>query len=298
MSVLGEITGRGDVSGAAASFLPMIDERWQNFCKQIGMVRNVFLHLDRTYALQTAGVVSLWDMAVGYWRDIVVSNARVQNWLVLGLLGQIELERRGDAVDRSVVRNLLRMLSSLHIYDAVFEVPFLSGTQQFYQIEGQERMASLNVPDYLAHVEARLAGEAERAATYLDVSTRAPLLASVEEHLIRVHVVSLLERGFVLLMDERRTPDLARLYSLLSRIGALADLRQHFQAFVKLRGLAMVKNADKDATLITELIAMKQMLDAFVHTAFADNEKFQTATKVAKNNPLLQCNIALTPVFC
>lgn len=39
-----------------------------------------------------------------------------------GLLQQIQTERRGDAINRQLLTNLLRMLSSLGIYSTAFEV--------------------------------------------------------------------------------------------------------------------------------------------------------------------------------
>ena len=70
-----------------------------------------------------------------------------------GLLGLIESERRGTAVDRSLAASLLRMLGSLNLYAEGFEPPFLRETDLFYDAEGSRCMASLEVPDYLQHCE-------------------------------------------------------------------------------------------------------------------------------------------------
>ena len=49
------------------------------------------------------------------------------------------------------------MLTSLGIYGQAFEEPFLEDTATFYETEGVVQLQSLDVPDYLAHCEVRLA---------------------------------------------------------------------------------------------------------------------------------------------
>ena len=44
------------------SFLAHVDRVWQEHCEQMNTVRNIFLYLDRSYALQTPGIRSLWDL--------------------------------------------------------------------------------------------------------------------------------------------------------------------------------------------------------------------------------------------
>ena len=59
-----------------------------------------------------------------------------------GLLTLILKERGGDMVNRSLVRNLLRMLSSLGLY-AHFESRFLDASEAFYRDEAQQRLQEL-----------------------------------------------------------------------------------------------------------------------------------------------------------
>jgi len=51
----------------------------------------------------------------------IVLNILVQTRTVDGLLMLIEKERQGDAVDRTLLKSLLRMLSDLQIYQDAFE---------------------------------------------------------------------------------------------------------------------------------------------------------------------------------
>ena len=62
-------------------------------------------------------------------------------------------------------------------------------------------------------MQRRLAEEHERCQQYLGPSTRKPLIALVEQQLLRSHVAALLDKGFAGLMSPDRMADLARLYT-------------------------------------------------------------------------------------
>jgi cullin-4 len=77
----------------------------------------------------------------------------VERRAVVGLLQQIDAERRGDTVDRVLLGHVLRSLTNLGIYQTAFQTPFLQQTQEFYATEGLQLMASSDVPDYIKHAE-------------------------------------------------------------------------------------------------------------------------------------------------
>ena len=94
-------------------------------------------------------------------------------------------------------------------------------------------------------MQRRLGEEYERCQNYLDSSTRKPLVAAAEEQLLAAHMAALLERGFDALMAQARVADLARLYALCGRIGALELLRAAFRSYIKKAGLALIMDEEK-----------------------------------------------------
>lgn len=130
-------------------FLKKMNECWQSHCRQMIMIRSIFLYLDRTYVLQNPSISSIWlvvceycksilsliclwifllrisfffrDMGLHLFRLHIVLNNLVQTRTVEGLLMLIEKERQGDTVDRTLLKSLLRMLSDLQIYQEAFE---------------------------------------------------------------------------------------------------------------------------------------------------------------------------------
>ncbi|RWS04501.1 cullin-4A-like protein [Dinothrombium tinctorium] len=264
------------------TFLKLMDNCWQAHCRQMIMIRSIFLFLDRTYVLQNASILSIWDMGLEMFRNYIISNPQVQSKAIDGLLQLIERERGGEAVDRSLLKSLLRMLSDLQIYKEVFEGKFLQATEELYAAEGQRLMQEQEVPAYLAHVDKRLHEEWGRLMHYLDGSTKRPLIQCVEKQLISEHLCSILQKGLDQLLDENRINDLSLMYNLLSRVKeGLHELCTYFNQYIKKRGKVIVTNPEKDKTMVQELLDFKDQLDVVVTQCFQKNEKFVNSLKEA-----------------
>nr|XP_044635602.1 cullin-4A isoform X2 [Equus asinus] len=215
-------------------FLKKINTCWQDHCRQMIMIRSIFLFLDRTYVLQNSMLPSIWDMGLELFRNHIISDKMVQSKTIDGILLLIERERSGEAVDRSLLRSLLSMLSDLQVYKDSFELKFLEETNCLYAAEGQRLMQEREVPEYLNHVSKRLEEEGDRVITYLDHSTQKPLIACVEKQLLGEHLTAILQKGLDHLLDENRVPDLTQMYQLFSRVkGGQQILLQHWSEYIK-----------------------------------------------------------------
>ncbi|XP_026185408.1 cullin-4B [Mastacembelus armatus] len=263
-------------------FLKKIDKCWQDHCRQMIMIRSIFLFLDRTYVLQNSMLPSIWDMGLELFRFYIISDLKVQSKTIDGILLLIERERNGEAIDRSLLRSLLSMLSDLQIYQDSFEQRFLEETNRLYAAEGQRLMQEREVPEYLHHVNKRLEEEADRVITYLDQSTQKPLIATVEKQLLGEHLTATLQKGLTNLLDENRIQDLSLLYQLFSRVrGGVQVLLQHWIEYIKAFGSTIVINPEKDKTMVQELLDFKDKVDHIIDICFMKNEKFVNAMKEA-----------------
>eukprot|EP00058_Branchiostoma_floridae_P007859 XP_002593347.1 hypothetical protein BRAFLDRAFT_277112 [Branchiostoma floridae] len=261
-------------------FLRKINKCWQDHCRQMIMIRSIFLFLDRTYVLQNSMVSSLWDMGLDLFRQHIISDTSVQTKTVDGLLLLIERERNGEMVDRSLLKSLLGMLSDLQIYKEAFEVRFLQETERLYAAEGQRLMQEREIAEYLHHVDKRLEEEQDRLMFYMDQSTQKPLVSCVEKQLLGEHLVNILQKGLHQLLDENRTDDLKLLYNLFSRVKAgLETLCQHWGDYIKSFGSTIVINPEKDKTMVQELLDFKDKVDNILQSCFSSNEKFINTMK-------------------
>ncbi|NXU89344.1 CUL4A protein, partial [Xiphorhynchus elegans] len=257
-------------------FLKKINKCWQDHCRQMIMIRSIFLFLDRTYVLQNSMLPSIWDMGLELFRNHIISDKQVQTKTIDGILLLIERERNGEAVDRSLLRSLLSMLSDLQqVYKESFEQRFLEETNCLYAAEGQRLMQEREVPEYLHHVNKRLEEEGDRVITYLDHSTQKPLIACVEKQLLGEHLSAILQKGLDNLLDENRISDLTQTYQLFSRVkGGQQILLQHWSEYIKNFGTTIVVNPEKDKDMVQELLDFKDKVDHIIEVCFQKNEKF------------------------
>uniref|UniRef100_A0A673BBH6 Cullin-4A n=1 Tax=Sphaeramia orbicularis TaxID=375764 RepID=A0A673BBH6_9TELE len=232
------------------SFLKRMNRCWQDHCRQTIMIRSIFLFLDRTYVLQNSLLPSIWDTGLELFRIHIVSDSAVQKRTVDGILEQIELERNGETVDRSLLRSLLGMLSDLQVYKDSFEEQFLIETNRLYAAEGQRLMQ-------------------ER-----DVS---------ETHCIWYAILcAILFSGLSTLLDENRVTELALLYQLFSKVkGGLPTLLQFWRDYIKSFGGEIVCTPEKDKDMVQDLLDFKDKMDNVAQNCFARNEGFINAMKEA-----------------
>uniref|UniRef100_A0A8K9WNT3 Cullin 4A n=1 Tax=Oncorhynchus mykiss TaxID=8022 RepID=A0A8K9WNT3_ONCMY len=260
------------------SFLKRMNRCWQDHCRQTIMIRSIFLFLDRTYVLQNS-LVSSGMQAVTVHRP---PDGAVQKRTVDGILEQIERERNGETVDRSLLRSLLGMLSDLQVYKESFEERFLMETDRLYAAEGQRLMQERDVPEYLHHVARRLEEENDRVISYLDQSTQKPLISNVEKQLLGEHMTAILQKGLSILLDGNRVMELALLYQLFSKVkGGLPTLLQHWRDYIKSFGGEIVGTPEKDKDMVQDLLDFKDKMDNVAQGCFNRNESFINAMKEA-----------------
>ncbi|XP_008308129.1 cullin-4A isoform X1 [Cynoglossus semilaevis] len=264
------------------SFLKRMNRCWQDHCRQTIMIRSIFLFLDRTYVLQNSLLPSIWDTGLELFRTHIVSDTVVQKRTVDGVLEQIELERNGETVDRSLLRSLLGMLSDLQVYKNSFEERFLVETNRLYAAEGQRLLQERDVPEYLHHVARRLEEENDRIVSYLDQSTQKPLITCVEKQLLGEHMTAILQKGLSTLLDENRVTELSLLYQLFSKVkGGLATLLQFWRDYIKSFGGEIVCTPEKDKDMVQDLLDFKDKMDNVAQCCFTRNEAFVNAMKEA-----------------
>lgn len=261
-------------------FMKKMNDCWSGHCRQMIMIRSIFLFLDRTYVLQHPSVMSIWELGLDTFRRCILTNQLVQTRTVDGILMLVEQERHGDMVDRSLLKSLLRMLSDLQIYKDAFEKKFLMATEKLYAAEGQRLINDRDIPEYLTHVERRIKEENDRLVHYLDPSSKWQLIHMVEKQLLSEHLSTILTKGLDDLLESNRKPELNLMFTLLGRVsGGHDELKGKLCDFVKKRGRLIVVNPEKDKTMVQELLDFKEKLDLIMQDCFKSNEQFIVSMK-------------------
>jgi len=263
-------------------FLDVVNAYWTNHCQEMLLIRGIFLYLDRTYALPTVNVKPIWEFGLDLFKEkLIAAKEAVLTKLRLGLLSEILNDRRGEDIDKILLKNLLRMLRALGLYTTQFESYFLEETKQFYRQESERYLTEFPISDVLLHLDSRLEEENQRVIQYLDVTTRKPLVLAIETVALASHVNDILEKGFDELLDKNAIPDLRRLYLLLSRVDALPVVKTFWSSYIKKRGIALITDEEKDKSMVVEILKFKQNLDSILAGPFQNNEDFKYAMKGA-----------------
>ncbi|KAM8893237.1 cullin-4B-like isoform 3-T3 [Lycaon pictus] len=259
-----------------------MDKCWQDHARQMSMIRNIFLFLDRTYVFQISMLSSIWDMGLELFKSYIIRDQNVQSRTIDGILLLIEKERNGEMIDRCLIQRLLSMLSDLQIYQVSFENKFLEETNRFYAAEGRKLVQKKEIPGCLYHIKNLLEEEVDRVRAYLSLNTQKLLIAIVEKQLLGEHLSAVLQKGLSYLLDENRVEDLSVLYQLFSRVEfGVQVLLQHWIDYIKKFGNSIVTNPVKDKTMVQELLDFKDKIDFIIATSFLKNEKFIVAMKDA-----------------
>lgn len=213
-------------------FLEAVHTAWSDHCRQMIMIRSIFLYLDRTFALQTLGVSTIWELGLDLWRRLAMNSLEIRSKVLGGILALIERERNGETTSH-LIMSLLRMLSDIQMYNSVFETPFLQASRLYYHVEGEQSVHIRTVPEYLRYAQRRLVEEAGRFEGHLDKSTRRDLIAAVEGELLERWTDVILQKGFEAVMQDHNLADLKLWYELMIRVNGLEKLSFHFGNYVK-----------------------------------------------------------------
>lgn len=235
--------------------------------------------LDRKYAIPSNEVQSIWDMGLNIFKNNIAIKPVIKERTLNTILQQIKNERNGETIDRNCIRSLLKMYISLGMYSEYFEPFFLKETQTFYEEECENMLNNLQPTDYLLKVENRIKEEYDRINHYLDQSTQQSLIQSVERILISDPLDTILSKGLNILLDENRSSDIHRMYTLVRRVNAEKKMKTAWSDYIKKKGCELIQDESKDQTMIEELLEFKEKLGDILKNALESNKEFEYSLK-------------------
>lgn len=280
----------GAGAASTASFLAKASRLWSDHCYQFELIRSVYGYLDRTVVLQSPNLKSVRGMGLRLLRESLGAHAAVRMRVVEGVLSLVEDERRGNPGDRQLAKALTTMMVSLGTYSTDFEPRFLAATRAFYDAEARRLATSLEIADYLAHIEQRLNAEKDRVAAYLDEATRRPLLSTLEATLIAPHVNTLTTRGAAALVETHNKNAMRLMYGMWSRVDAQDQLKMAIKEAMRAQGARVLGSGKDEASqdappdtdrTIAQLLALHARCEELVRFCFSGDERFLYATRQA-----------------
>ncbi|KAI1609945.1 Cullin 3 [Exophiala viscosa] len=203
----------------------------------MGMITDVLMYMDRVYS-QDQRKPSIYATAMALFRTEVLkapfgADATFDTLSLLEtvVLDMIKMERKGEVIDRSLVRACCYMLEGLYetfseeestkLYLTSFEPKFLEASRQFYQDEGKALLAEADASTFCTHARRRLAEEMERCQQTISPISEPKIKAVVEKELISAHIRDIINMegtGAKNMLDNDRIQDLANVYGLIARV--------------------------------------------------------------------------------
>lgn len=95
-----------------ATFLDELKGKWLAHKRSLKMVRDILMYMDRTYVKQTPKM-PVYDKGVALFCRNCIRDSEVKKRLSTLLLDLIDKERRGEKVDRDVIKNSTQMLMEM-----------------------------------------------------------------------------------------------------------------------------------------------------------------------------------------
>src|SRR3989338_3966384 len=267
-----------------SELLQVLLQHWEDHKLTNGMVGDVVMYMDRTYAMQNAKP-SIYHMGLYAFREIVIHHQSIRERIQSLFLLNVYNEREGQLVDKATLRAMTAMFIELGVYHDVLEIPFLTSSREYYKSVTNDCLARSTVSEYLQKAHGWLANELARVSNYMDVATEKHLMDICEHEIISEHVAQLVTGGAMSMMCDIKLDDLARMYSLFARIPpTLTVLNNIMCTTVEALGLSLAKNTEyekKPVLYVEALLATFAKYESIVTVAFEDDIQFKKSLIVA-----------------
>jgi cullin 1 len=268
---------------------------WNRYTTAAKYVNHLFRYLNRHWVKREIdegkkNVFDVYTLHLVKWKEDFFEN--VHEKVMDAVLNLIEKQRNGETIEQSQIKSIVDSFvslgldendsskSTLDVYRAYFQKPFIAATKTYYENESRQFVAENSVVEYMKKAEARLDEEKSRVGLYLHPDVTKSLTDTCLDVLVTAHS-TLLRDEFQILLDNERQEDLARMYRLLSRIKeGLDPLRTTFENHVRRAGLAAVERVASDGDnfepklYVDALLQVHTRYQNLVDDAFAGESEF------------------------
>lgn len=230
-------------------------------------------------------------------------NDTVLKVVIQTMLDFIRLEREGDAIDKSMLKECTRMLEALflsdleaqdqQLYAISFEPAFLASSREYYRAEGERHVRESDAGTYCRLATKRIEEETDRCQTSLTESTAPAIVEVVCQELIKNKIKDIIETdtGVKFMIDNDHTDDLGKMYSLNVRVDPRAtELVKAVQQRISELGQEINKDALTDRgdgimynqsqaaiSWVEQVLALKDRFDKIWKVAFQSNRLIQAS---------------------
>jgi len=272
--------------------LEELKKQWEDHKTTMVMIRDILMYMDRNFVSQYKKV-PVYEMGLMIFRENVSGHQRVKTRLLTLMLDNIAAERRGEQVDKILLKHTVNMLVELgvqgkNVYRESFEDQFLDHTRKFYQDESVQYISQNTCSDYLKKAEKRIREEKTRVENYLHDSTMEKIQELCDEEWILAHYKTLIHMetsGCSWMFEHDKVQDLERMYLLFNRVPqTLKEVQKVMNDCICEAGRDILNDPEKvkdPVSFISAILNLKHKYDQFVRDSFKESKDFQLALKQA-----------------
>lgn len=241
-------------------------EVWLEYSKGVEYLNYLYLYLNQqhikkqklsevevVYGCITHDVheqLEIGELGLDIWRQHMVEI--ISETLVKQLLEGIQKDRLQESQPTDIARTIKGAIQSfvcveeykkkdaLQLYQAIFEVPLLKDSGEFYKHEANRLLQQCTVSSYMEEVIKKLEEENRRALKYLHSSSVVKIRKECEQRMITDHLDFLYSECDRMVSSEKRS-DLKNMYTILKPIpDGLKLFVQTFLEHIRSEGMQMI----------------------------------------------------------
>lgn len=221
---------------ASEKFLKGMRDSWEGHTSAMSMATDVLMYLDK--GSPDDDRPPIYAVVIGLYRDHILRrqfpgiDGPLTNIINAAIFDLINMERKGDVIDRNLIKRILQMYDAItetddinddhRLYTTRFQPSFIESSRRFYALDVQQVLAEGDVRHWLHHTDRRILEEINRCDTTVFKITQNKLVAVVEDELVTKQLERFMVQevsGLRSMIDNNRLDDLAILYRLVSRPG-------------------------------------------------------------------------------
>jgi len=261
---------------------------WLTTCHENVDFQEVFCWLDRTL-VTSRKYKDNWDPKFAGFFDLskkllqqhLRKNMDIIHSMLMGLVGLLEVGRGSESQssdDITLIKDLIWMLIKLGMYDC-FEKVHIFALRGFYEREASTVINTMDANGYLQHVSDRIDEEINRTKDLTEKRSLRLVKSTMEEVMIKQHIQTILQRGFITEIEKRNLESLKLMYQMLGRVACLNELKSVFGQYMCDVGSRIVgsdnKNEEVNKEMIPQCIVFWTELHNIVNYCFDSNSDFK-----------------------
>ncbi|KAH0844366.1 Cullin-4A [Fonsecaea pedrosoi] len=272
---------REESNSSDVDVLRALVNAWQTWQKQLQTVRQIFFYMDQTYCLRTPDKMSVLQMGLSKFRSSVFYDPFIRQKSLQGIIALIESDRRGNLIetDARLLRQAVDTFHQLSIYTSDLEPTLCATTEEYFKAWRDTESNKDSLGDYVNNCTALLAREMARCDSLsLDRNTRIRVSRLFDTILVEEELETLTnEDGILDLLEDDKSAELERLYTLLQRKGHGELIAPSFSKYVETEGSLIVFDEQRESEMVIRLLDFKRRLDHYHKYSFHGNEALGNA---------------------